>query len=123
MTYQKAMEFRATCAALAEINEQLELLDRLYHLIEDKNAEQRRRYNREYNRLQLQALTYTNQCDLFKSWLSKIPDRVMQAYMCMRFVDGMTWAQIGARFGKKAPTIRKAVQRYLEKEAVRERGN
>ena len=51
---------------------------------------------------------------MIESWMSKVPDRVMQTYMYLRFVDGLTWKQIGARMNCKACTARKAVQRYME---------
>lgn len=119
MTYQEALEYRTLREKMAAIKEQLAIMDAAYYIIAGEPEVQRQARNRLYNRLNGQLVVYKTQEDAFMRWLSAVPDRLIQTYMYMRFVDGLTWAQIGAKMNCKPCTARKAVQRYMKREAQR----
>lgn len=119
MTYQEALEYRTLREKMAAIKEQLAIMDAAYYIIAGEPEAQRQARNELYNRLNGQLVVYKTQEDAFMRWLSAVPDRLIQMYMYMRFVDGLTWAQIGAKMNCKPCTARKAVQRYMKREAQR----
>ena len=119
MTYQEALEYRTLREKMAAIKEQLAIMDAAYYIIAGEPEAQRQASNELYNRLNGQLVVYKTQEDAFMRWLSTVPDRLIQTYMYMRFVDGLTWAQIGAKMNCKPCTARKAVQRYMKREAQR----
>lgn len=119
MNYQNAMEYRQRKKEIVALQEQLSVLDSLYYSIDEAGKQIKRLSNNEWRTLDLKIKIYTAQCEQFERWLSSVPDRLIQTYMYMRFVDGLTWAQIGNKMRCKGPTARKAVQRYLKKEAQR----
>lgn len=119
MTYQEALEYRTLREKMAVIKEQLAIMDAAYYIIAGEPEAQRQARNELHNRLNGQLVVYETQEDAFMRWLSAVPDRLIQTYMYMRFVDGLTWAQIGAKMNCKPCTARKAVQRYMKREAQR----
>lgn len=119
MTYQEALEYRTLREKMAAIKEQLAIMDAAYYIIAGEPEAQRQARNALYNRLNGQLVVYKTQEDAFMRWLSAVPDRLIQTYMYTRFVDGLTWAQIGAKMNCKPCTARKAVQRYMKREAQR----
>lgn len=119
MTYQEALEYRTLREKMAAIKEQLAIMNAAYYIIAGEPEAQRQARNALYNRLNGQLVVYKTQEDAFMRWLSAVPDRLIQTYMYMRFVDGLTWAQIGAKINCKPCTARKAVQRYMKREAQR----
>lgn len=119
MTYQEALEYRTLREKMAAIKEQLAIMDAAYYIIAGEPEAQRQAGNALYNRLNGQLVVYKTQEDAFMRWLSAVPDRLIQTYMYMRFVNGLTWAQIGAKMNCKPCTARKAVQRYMKREAQR----
>lgn len=122
MTYAQAMECKALHDRIAELKEQMAIYDSGEHIIETYPMSKRQKINEEYNRLNRLVISYTAKADVIENWISKVPDRVMQTYMYLRFVDGLTWKQIGTRMNCKACTARKAVQRYMAKEERRNAG-
>lgn len=122
MTYAQAMECKALHDKITELKEQMAVYEYGEHIIETYPMSKRQKINEEYNRLNRLVISYTAKADVIENWISKVPDRVMQTYMYLRFVDGLTWKQIGARMNCKACTARKAVQRYMAKEERRNAG-
>ncbi len=119
MTYKDAMEYREHRRRIDEKKKYLSLLDSMYYLVESEGAQERAHYNEEYSAVNREIIHLTSQCEAFERWIATVPDRIIQTYMYMRFVDGLSWAKIGAKMKCKGPTARKAVTRYLEKEARR----
>lgn len=117
MTYQDAMEYRRMQEELPVLRDQLSTLDSLYYNIDGAGKQIRQLANEEWRTTENRIKMYTAQCEQFERWLTAVPDRLIQTYMYMRFVDGLTWVQIGKQMHCKGPTARKAVQRYFDKEA------
>lgn len=117
MTYQDAMEYRRMQEELPVLRDQLSTLDSLYYNIDGAGKRIKRLSNEEWSAINRQITSHTAKCEQFERWLATVPDRLIQTYMYMRFVDGLTWAQIGRKMHCKGPTARKAVQRYFDKEA------
>lgn len=117
MTYQEAMEYRRMREELSILRDQLTTLDSMYYIIDGAGKRLKRLSNEEWSAINRKIISYTAQCEQFERWLASVPDRLIQTYMYMRFVDGLTWAQIGRKMHCKGPTARKAVQRYFDREA------
>lgn len=132
MTYEEAMKYRELRKAVADVKERMRFFDGNSFDTADlpvtKNqkaglsAAMRRVAKAEYDLLNEELESYTVQMAEIESWISKVPDRVMQTYMYLRFVDGLTWKQIGTRMNCKGVTARVSVQRYMAREECRNVG-
>lgn len=132
MTYEEAMKYRELYKAAADVKEQMRFFSGNSFDTADlpvtKNkkaglsAAMRRVAKAEYDLLNEELESYTAQMNEIEKWISKVPDRVMQTYMYLRFVDGLTWKQIGTRMNCRGVTARVSVQRYMAKEERRNAG-
>lgn len=118
MTYETAMEYRFVVEQIEEISSQISLLDSQYYkIIETSTDKGLLVFNDHWQKLNRWLRKYTTQKEKFDRWISSIPDSRIQLFARMRFVDGLTWTVIGERMNCKGPTARKALQRYIKREA------
>lgn len=117
MTYEKAMQYSYLIREIGLIQSQLAELEGSYHVIlETASPQGIQAYNDTWRILNQKLRKCESLCEEFERWLAAVPDRLIQTYMYMRFVDGMSWAKIGMKMNCKGPTARKAVQRYIQRE-------
>lgn len=118
MTYKEAMEFPFLIERIEQIKTQMaDLEQRYYDIFEHGSDRERRTYNNAWRVLNTQLVKCETKREAFEAWLASVPDWWLQTVMFMRFIDNMTWVEIGEQMNCKADTVKKSVHRYMAKGA------
>ena len=120
MTYKDAMEYPFLIERIEQIKVQMADFEQRYYEIAEKSSNRKLHiYNNTWRVLSMQLIECETRREAIEKWLASVPDRRLQTVMFMRFVDNMTWVEIGERMNCKADTVKKSVHRYMRKEAKR----
>lgn len=108
-----AGQYRYLVAECQLLSEQLDDLD--YEYTGD-NPESLRLIAEIRDLLEKRIVRYLSECNQFEEWLRAVPDRFTRSIIAMRYIGGMSWAEIAAQTCNSPDAVKKIAYRQFERE-------
>lgn len=120
MTYKDAREYPYLILEIECIKDATVELECAYERIRDRATPAAARdYDEAWNTLQRRLMICEAKVESFENWILSIANSRIQTCALMRFVNGARWPQIGEALNCTVDAAKKALSRYIEREARR----